>query len=108
MARKRIIVRKYKKATIPQRLRNAVILRDRGICQNCGFRGKIFSWLGKIQNYSTREWSNRYEKYIAMEIGHIIPEFKGGKTILENLILLCRDCNRSLGIKLWQHPQVEE
>ncbi len=44
-----------------------------------------------------------YEKIdgdlVAFEIGHIIPESKGGEMIAENLILLCCRCNRTMGDK---------
>jgi hypothetical protein len=30
-------------------------------------------------------------------VGHNIPESKGGKTTINNLIPICGDCNRSMG-----------
>lgn len=38
--------------------------------------------------------------YVSFEVDHIIPEFRGGETKLDNLILACRSCNRSKGIKI--------
>lgn len=48
--------------------------RDKGRCQNCG---------------SAK----------ALEYDHLIPFAKGGKTTLENLRLLCRNCNQRKGLK---------
>lgn len=53
-------------------LRHEIILRDKSTCQNCGKR-----CLNK-----------------EIEIDHIQPISKGGKTILSNLQVLCVRCNR--------------
>ncbi len=93
----------FKKRSIPERLKSVVVIRDKNVCQNCGKKGKIFGFFPYLQ---VRE--NIYEKWVAFEISHIIPEPKGGKNILENLILLCRYCNRSLGTKIWLPSQEKE
>lgn len=38
--------------------------------------------------------------YVSFEVDHIIPQFRGGETKLDNLVLACRSCNRSKGIKI--------
>jgi len=74
----------------------AVLYRDNNICQICGKKG--------IKNPPGREdWKGIcFElflgKYIAFEIDHIVPEFHGGKTIIDNLMLVCRKCNRMKGV----------
>lgn len=59
---------------IPKNLKAKVIRRDNGVCQLCG-------------------------SIYALEIDHIVPYAKGGKTELSNLRLLCRNCNLRAGIK---------
>ena len=36
---------------------------------------------------------------INVEAGHIIPEYKGGKTNLNNLKSICSTCNKSMGVQ---------
>jgi hypothetical protein len=36
-------------------------------------------------------------KDFAFEVGHNIPESKGGRTTIDNLIPICGECNRSMG-----------
>ena len=89
------MARKYKKKRIPSRLKSQVVLRDKGICQICGEQGSIvdLGWEIKAYQYIGHPYQ------ICFEIDHIIPESKGGQTILDNLQLLCRHCNRSKGAK---------
>jgi hypothetical protein len=54
---------------VPNPIKTSIWTRDRGKCRNCG---------------STR----------ALEYDHILPYSRGGKTTLENLQLLCRNCNQ--------------
>lgn len=82
--------KQYKKSLIPIHLRRAVLFRDKGICQYCGKNGKP-GW------YPDKVFEIIHGKEVAFEIDHIVPEFLGGKTILDNLILACRECNRSKG-----------
>ena len=58
---------------VPKQVKAVVWNRDKGKCQNCG---------------STR----------ALEYDHIKPFGKGGQTTVENLRLLCRNCNQRKGI----------
>jgi 5-methylcytosine-specific restriction endonuclease McrA len=36
-----------------------------------------------------------YEDKISFEFDHKLPEMFGGKTVLDNIVLSCRKCNRS-------------
>ena len=82
-----------KKEQIPYRLKTYITLRDEGMCQICGKRGKIKPHFGCYRI--------AFEKIdgedVAFEVGHIDPECLGGRLIAENLLLLCRRCNRTLG-----------
>lgn len=83
----------YKKARIPIHLRRAVLSRDNGTCQYCG---KV----GEPGHYPDKVFEIIHKKEVAFEIDHITPEFNGGKTIIDNLLLSCRKCNRAKG---WRH-----
>ena len=65
-------------------LKHRIIVRDGMVCQECGKRC--------LQN--------------EIEIDHIKPVSKGGKTVESNLQVLCRSCNRSKSNK-WVEPQEE-
>ena len=58
---------------IPAYIRKLVFIRDNYCCVKCGSKKNL-------------------------EIHHIIPHAKGGSSRLENLQLLCRDCNRKKGV----------
>ena len=98
-----------KKQPIPNRIRTAVCLRDKGICQNCGKIGKMFCnktksvcvAYEKAKSHHSIGMGGATKNGVAFETGHIIPESKGGKLIMENLILLCRECNRSMGTQIY-------
>jgi hypothetical protein len=60
---------------VPDTLRAAVLLRDGGRCRRC-------------------------RRSINLEVDHIVPVSKGGKTEESNLQILCRRCNRSKCKKL--------
>ena len=53
--------------------RKRVLLRDKGRCVKCGSRENL-------------------------EIDHMVPLARGGSSRLENLQLLCQDCNRRKGV----------
>ena len=72
----------YKKTPIPWKLRAAVLIRDHGVCQECGYT-------------SPHGWSGS-----EMHADHIIPERHGGEATMENLQTLCRWCNSRKGSKL--------
>jgi len=86
---------KYKKKAIPQRIRCAVSLRDKGICQNCGKKGVLF--YGNTTHCQVFEREKLWGRKLSFETGHILPESLGGEAVMENLVLLCRECNRRLG-----------
>ena len=58
---------------IPAYIRKLVFIRDNYCCVKCGSKKNL-------------------------EIHHIIPHARGGSNRLENLQLLCRDCNRMKGV----------
>lgn len=64
----------------------ATFIRDNFTCQKCGYHEmlKERSWLPDISQ---------------LEGDHIRPIAKGGKTEMNNLQTLCKDCNRRKGIK---------
>ena len=53
--------------------RKRILLRGKGRCMKCGSRENL-------------------------EIDHVVPLARGGSNRLENLQLLCRDCNRRKGV----------
>jgi 5-methylcytosine-specific restriction endonuclease McrA len=72
----------YKKAKIPKALAEQVWISRMGHT----FDGKcLVSWC-----------KNRISVF-DYECGHNIPESKGGKTTLDNLVPICARCNRSMG-----------
>jgi hypothetical protein len=71
-----------KKKVISKKLREEVWLKH---------FGKTFSSKCPIQ------WCTREISVFAFEVGHNIPESKGGRTTIDNLIPICGECNRSMG-----------
>jgi hypothetical protein len=71
-----------KKKVISKKLREEVWLKH---------FGKKFSSKCPIQ------WCTREISVFAFEVGHNIPESKGGRTTIDNLIPICGECNRSMG-----------
>jgi hypothetical protein len=71
-----------KKKVISKKLREEVWLKH---------FGKTFSAKCPVQ------WCTRIISVFAFEVGHNIPESKGGKTTIDNLIPICGECNRSMG-----------
>ena len=82
----------YKKTLIPIHLRRAILFRDKNTCQCCGKKGNPGHFKDRVNEII-------YGKEIAFEIDHIVPEYLGGKTVLDNLLLSCRNCNRAKGHK---------
>lgn len=72
---------KYQRLLMTRQLRNEIMNRDNYTCQKCGL-------------------SISEEPNLLLEIDHIIPISKGGKTICENLQTLCWRCNRQKSNKL--------
>jgi hypothetical protein len=60
---------------IPERVRHEVWRRDRGICVECGSRGRL-------------------------EFDHIIPVSRGGSNTVRNVELRCEPCNRRKGARI--------
>jgi hypothetical protein len=65
----------FKKKEIPSRLAKAVFERDAYRCQDCG-------------------------GHVDLTIDHIVPESKGGPTVIDNLRACCRSCNSRKGHRL--------
>lgn len=64
---------KYKRPRISQKLRYTALQRDKFHCILCG-RGA--------------------DNGVLLEVDHITPLCKGGKTIIDNLQTLCHECNK--------------
>ena len=71
---------------VPNEKREAVLKRDNFTCQYCGRKGEG----------------------VELEIDHIIPMTRGGKTDIRNLITACKECNRAKHNKLLSADQLEE
>ncbi len=65
-----------KKRYIPKSVKLTALKRSNGKCQNCGSREKL-------------------------QFDHIRPYAKGGQSKLENMRILCRNCNLREGIKVF-------
>ena len=74
--------KKYKKKAIPKALREQVWLSH---------MGKVFETKCKIV------WCENRINAFDFQCGHNIPESKGGKTTIQNLIPICGRCNISMG-----------
>lgn len=75
-------MKKYKKIQIPNALRQQVWLHY------CGeqYKRKCFT-----------SWCKNIISVFDFHCGHNIPEVRGGKTTIDNLIPLCVQCNLSMG-----------
>ena len=74
--------KKYKKKAIPKALREQVWISQ---------AGKVFETKCKIV------WCENRINAFDFQCGHNIPESKGGKTTIQNLIPICGRCNISMG-----------
>ena len=86
----------FKKATIPIDLVRKVSERDKNVCQMCG---KVGIEDAHFKHYVVENERDGGGRKIAFEIDHIIPEYLGGETTLDNLRLVCRKCNRQKGFQ---------
>ena len=80
--RKRMNASAYKKAKIPVALREQVWISRMGR----RFEGKCCV-----------DWCNNIITVFDFQSGHNVPESRGGKTTIENLIPICSRCNLSMG-----------
>lgn len=74
--------KKYKKKSIPKALKEQVWLQK---------MGKVFESKCPIV------WCENRINSFDFHTGHNIPESKGGKTTIDNLIPICDRCNTSMG-----------
>lgn len=72
---------KYQRSLMTPKLREKILKRDSYTCQNCGI-------------------SRKDEPHLLLEVDHIIPVAKGGKTVESNLQTLCWKCNRTKSDKI--------
>lgn len=72
----------YKKSKIPKALREQVWIR---------YMGQRFQGKCKVT------WCKNNISAFDFQCGHNIPESKGGKTCVDNLIPICGRCNISMG-----------
>lgn len=72
----------YRKRPIPKALREQVWLTQ---------MGRVFEAKCKVS------WCSNKITVFDFQCGHNIPESKGGKTTLSNLIPICSRCNISMG-----------
>ena len=70
---------RVERGKVSNKMRFSIYERDGYRCRRCGVSGK----------------------YAALEIDHIIPISKGGKSAYENLQTLCRKCNYEKGDKTY-------
>jgi len=56
------------------------------------------TWCGKkFEHKCLVDWCSNIVTPFNYEVGHNIPESKGGKTDIDNLRPLCSSCNKSMG-----------
>ena len=79
---KAICVKMYQKTKIPKALREQVWI---------SINGKRYA------NKCYVRWCTNKIDVFNFQVGHNIPESKGGKTVLENLKPICCRCNQSMG-----------
>jgi 5-methylcytosine-specific restriction endonuclease McrA len=72
----------YKKAAIPKALREQVWIR---------YMGRKFEGRCRVR------WCGNTITVFDFQSGHNIPESKGGRTSIENLVPICARCNVSMG-----------
>lgn len=87
----------YKKRPIPSAVRREVCLRygaeiGRTVavaCHYCGAQCAI-TWPANSPSWPV----------IRGELDHVVPEFRGGLSVADNLVLTCRTCNRRKGYQM--------
>lgn len=92
-----ILRKPYKKSRIPKALREQVWLKQMGPT----FQGKC-----------NVTWCTNSMTVFDFQCGHNIPESKGGKTNMTNLLPICSRCNLSMGdsysITEWNNKFAQE
>lgn len=88
------------RSKITPKVREYVIQRDGLSCRYCGFGPMKVRWhynrKGRVLLYN--DWDRLGD--ITIELDHLIPVSRGGKTTPENLVVLCRTCNATK----WNRP----
>jgi 5-methylcytosine-specific restriction endonuclease McrA len=74
--------KRRRKQNIPRAVKEQLWLRDMGK----EFQGKCMT-----------SWCQNMITLFDFQCGHNIPESKGGKTVLDNLVPICSRCNTSMG-----------
>lgn len=85
---------KRKRPPIPKSVRAAVYSRDPYHCAQCGW---------KPGDPTRRPSSRPHHKGLPfwwLELDHIIPWSKGGRSVPENLQILCTGCNARKGARV--------
>jgi 5-methylcytosine-specific restriction endonuclease McrA len=72
----------YRKSKIPKALREQVWIQH---------MGRVFDGHCRVQ------WCKNTINVFDFQCGHNVPESKGGKTNMDNLIPICARCNNSMG-----------
>ena len=88
-----------KKRYDPHWVKKAVNERDRHICQMCGtdLHAAKLAWRRARPAdgpYETARWAAWRKAKPVEEYDHIIPFSEGGKTVVENMRTLCRECHK--------------
>ncbi|MFA5300924.1 MAG: HNH endonuclease [Lutibacter sp.] len=88
-----------KRKKISPKLRNKITKRDGGICCECGKIANYCIWKDGYWHYYEIIVINKEEYHKSYEIDHTIPLCKNGNTDMDNMRLLCQNCNRLKGSK---------
>ena len=87
-----------KKLYDPYWVKEAVIARDKHICQICGvdIHAAHLAWRRARPTgaYDAATWAEWFKGRIKEEYDHIIPFSEGGATVLENMRTLCQKCHK--------------
>lgn len=91
----------YKKKAIPDRVRREVAVRygcppGGTIAVRCAYCPK----LGRITWYPNKDGGGSFWVHFEHQMDHVIPEFLGGPTEADNIVLACGPCNRRKGHKI--------
>jgi len=90
---KRLPRRNTKDRNISKALRQLVLDRESYTCQYCGAKANPANY--DLNNWRGIDWVKYDAKDTVLEIDHVIPYSKGGKTVANNLIVSCHACNQN-------------